>query len=400
MARAISTDALDIIATGARYTTKLTISTPASEVDGGEEVGTITNPVEVEISDGWSVSEKGGSIAGPRLGVSSLNLLPTEGVDNLFELAGTYGAQYDLSIGIVLGSTIEWVQVFSGKVVEGSLRRLREGVSVSRADDWAWADGVDFDGEHVTAVGQARSTCIVDLFTPVLSNVETLVEATGGYIETQGVYTGSRGQAASDIARDGMLEVGFNGSGQLVIQAQPDAAETFTPDWYFRTDQDPGLPVVAAPAFPPTILEGTLERTVPFAETAINAVTVKPGGSEQTWTAQTVRLEDTLDPRHESLIGFRSVEITSDTVSNACQAWLLAETELVRLLRRTGETVRLEVLLNPAIERGDVIWIAAMPTLDDDGWNGTYIVTDVTHSPDGAKTSIAAITAASYEITT
>jgi hypothetical protein len=355
MARAISTDALDIIATGARYTTKLTISTPASEVDGGEEVGTITNPVEVEISDGWSVSEKGGSIAGPRLGVSSLNLLPTEGVDNLFELAGTYGAQYDLSIGIVLGSTIEWVQVFSGKVVEGSLRRLREGVSVSLADDWAWADGVDFDGEHVTAVGQARSTCIVDLFTP---------------------------------------------SGQLVIQAQPDAAETFTPDWYFRTDQDPGLPVVAAPAFPPTILEGTLERTVPFAETAINAVTVKPGGSEQTWTAQTVRLEDTLDPRHESLIGFRSVEITSDTVSNACQAWLLAETELVRLLRRTGETVRLEVLLNPAIERGDVIWIAAMPTLDDDGWNGTYIVTDVTHSPDGAKTSIAAITAASYEITT
>jgi hypothetical protein len=354
--------------------------------------------VTVNISPGWSVSEKS-SLAGPRLGVSSLTLLPTEGIDNLFDFAGTPGARYSLSIGVVMGWDIEWIQVFTGKVVEGSARRNVEGVTVSLTDDWSWVDAVPFDGEHVTVVGEARATSIVDLFTPVLWDVETIFEATGGYLTVEGVYTGSRGQAAADLARDGLLQVGFNGSGQLVIEAQPDPSETFTPDWFLRTDQDPALPVVAAPAFPSTILRGTLERSRPWAERAINAVTVKPGGSEQTWTAQTVRLEDTLDPRHESVIGFRPVEITADTLSTSCEAWALAEAELIRRLRGTGETVRLDVLLNPAIERGDVIWVGAMPTLDDDGWNGTYIVTSVTHSPDGGKTSIEAMTTASYEMT-
>lgn len=396
--RAISDDALDIIANGGRYTTRLTITKPIPQGDEeGDPAPVYAEPVTVNISPGWSVTERS-SIAGPRLGVSSLELLPTDGIDNLFELAGYPGARYNMAVGIVLGATIEWIDVFGGYVVEGSMRRLSLGVKVSLSDGWNYVDDVPLVGEYKISIGAARSTTIVELFTPVIQDVETVVEAAGGYLVAEGVYTGSRGQAAADIARDGLLQVGFNGSGQLVIRERPDLNIDTTPRWSFRSDQGSSVPAPAPPDTPPTIIDGTLERSRPWAESLFNAVTVKPGGSEQTWAAQTAKLGDTSDPRHESYVGLRPIEITSNTIGNACDAVTLAQAELQRRLRGLSETVKLTVLLNPAVEADEVMWVAALPTYDDAGWNGTYIITSVTHAPSAGTTSIEAVSAAGFDV--
>lgn len=402
MVRPLSADALDIIATGAHYATRLTIEHPGSD------------PVEVEIGDGWSVSEKA-PLAGPRLGITGLELLvPPEDVDYLFEFAGYPGAVYRLSIGIVLGATIEWVTVFTGYVVEGSSRRSKHGVSVSLADGWSWSDRVPFYGPFTTVANVSRAATIIDMMSSVAVGFGTEVENVGGYITTPAVYTGSRGQAVAALAADGLVQAGFNADGDLVIKAQHDTTVPLTPDWTFRTGSTvPGTDVLYPSVYPSaypsptprtsqsdtaTIVAGTLERTRPWAESLFNGVIVKPGGSEQTWTAQEVELSNVNDPRHWERVGWRPYEMTSDTITTACDAWLLAAATLRRLLRGTDEKVKLTVLLNPAIEADDVFWVSAMPTVDDAGWAGTYIATSVTHSKSAGTTSIEGVSARGYSI--
>src|SRR5690348_13440953 len=127
MARTISAEAVEVIGTGARYDTRVTITPP-----GGDAV-------EVTHGTGWSVTEAGAD-AGQRLGVTSLELLDSAGIPDLFTFAGYPGSIYRLDIGIAFGATTEWIRVFTGRVQEGSSRRNDAGVTVSLTDDWAWAD--------------------------------------------------------------------------------------------------------------------------------------------------------------------------------------------------------------------------------------------------------------------
>lgn len=435
MARPLSADALDVIVAGARYTSQLTITLPVDATDSERDPEPVAGePVVVNIEPGWSVTETF-AISGSRLGVPTLRLLPTDGIDDLFAFAGWPGARYELKVGIVLGAQIETVTVFTGYVVEGSMRRLELGVELSLKDGWPRDDRTALVSEYKAPEGAARATTIIELLTPVMADVETVVEDMGGYFTKEGIYTGSRSQAAGDIAKDGLLQAGFNGSGQLVIKAQPSyAAGDLTPDWEFvsgagrdqrvwnplgggggsygDTYQDIyGWPGAGASgsftaAKPPVIIDGTLKRSRPWDEGWINTVTVKPGGAEQTcWKAQTASLSNTSDPRHESYIGVRSIEIVSDTIANETDAAALAQTTLTRHLRATDESVSLQVLLNPAVEVGDVIWVAALPTLGDTGWNNTYIVTSATHVPpvqgdtSTGLSSIQAMTTTGYDLT-
>lgn len=387
MVRTISADALDVIGTGANYSTSLTVTIP------GEE------PVQVEHSPGWSVNDKS-ILAGTRLSISEIRLLPSDAIDDLFEFAGFPGAVYDLTIGINLGSTIEQIPVFHGYAVEGTTRRNSLGVSVSLTDPWAWANDVAFIDPFATDL-LSRATQIANIFTDVFGdNLEVISTASGGSCCQPAIYTNTRGEAVSQLANDGLLLVGFNADGALFIKAQPNLTGNMTPDWSFRSDQDAGLIAPAAPAEPATIIAGTLERTRPWAESTYNRVKVIPGGDWQLWSAQTARLTDESDPRHEDYIGVRELRITSNSLGSAYGAYQLALSELTRRLRVTDERVRLSVALNPAVEADDVIYVAALPTLDDSGWNGTYIVTSVTHAPSEAATHIEAVSATGYSLGT
>jgi hypothetical protein len=384
MARTISADALDVIGSGAEYTTNLTVTIPGDE------------PRDIEHERGWSVNEKAPAVAGSRLGISSVQLLPSDGVDDLFEFAGYPGAIYDLSIGINLGLMTEEIPVFHGYAAEGSSVRNESGVATTLIDPWAWVDGVPFTTPLATQVID-RSDQIASIFIDVLGdNLVVDASATGGAVCQPGVYTVSRGQAVNQLAEDGLLQVGFNALGQLIIKPQPDLTGILTPDWYFRTDQDSGLNLPAAPSGPATIITGTLERTRAWADALVNSVKVIPGGTWQLWSAQTARLDDESDPRHEDFIGVRQIEITSNTLGSAWAAYNLALTELTRRLRSTSERIKLSVAMNPAVEADDIISTAALPTLNDAGWGGAYIATSVTHAPSEAKTHIEAISALGY----
>ncbi len=386
MVRAVSADALDVIGTGANYSTILTVTAP------GED------PVDVEHAPGWSVSESN-VLSGTRLGISSVTLLPADNIDDLFAFAGSPGAVYDLSIGVNLGSTIELIKVFHGYAAEGSARRNSLGVTVALSDPWAWFDGAAFTTALATGIA-TRASLIEDIVVEVIDGLTVVTTADGSTICQSGVYTNSRGEAVAQLADDGMLSVGFNALGDLVIKARRDLETNLTPDWHFRTDQDAGLNVPAAPTAPATIIAGTLERTRPWGASLVNRVTVKPGGDWQLWKAQTARLADETDPRYEDAIGVRELVITSNTMGNAYDAWRLAKAELTRRLRITDERVKLDVVLNPAVEADDVIYVSALPTLDDAGWNGTYILTSVTHSPSEGKTSLEAVSANGYTLGT
>lgn len=386
MARAISADALDIIASGARYTERCIVTVP----DG--------DPVELETSskDAWSVTERG-PIAGPRLGVSGLTLLRKDYTGDLFELAGYAGAVVKLQAGITMGASIEWLDLFTGYMVEGSSRRDETGISVTLTDGWGFADKVPI-GDFATTVGTTRATALVELVAAAINDVDSDIRDNGGYFTAANVYTDSRASAATDIATDGLLQTGFNGSGALVVKAQPNVEGNLSANWIFRTDQSDTLALPAPPSAPATIVTDSLERTRPWLDALYNAVVVKPGGPEQTWTEQTVRLAKTCDPRHEDKVGFRPLYLTSDTITNACDAFKLAAATLTRLLRGTEEGVKVDVVFNPAVEADDIFWAAAMPTLDDTGWNSTYIARSVTHSPSAAITSIEGVSALSYEL--
>lgn len=372
--RALSATALDVIRTGATYTGTLTITLPGKD------------PVTVEHSPGWTVTEKG-AVAGTRLTVSGLHILPTPDIDDLFAFAGYPGAVYDLSIGINLGGTIESIPVFHGRVVEGSAARLNRGVTVTLTDDWQWFDGSKFTAAFPTELS-TRAEQIVDIVAEVIPDLESTTTADGGQLCRTGIYTVSRGQAVAELAEDGMLQVGFNSVGELIIKAQPDMSGVLTPQWHFIAGENG------------TIVKGSLERTRPWAKALINSVTVKPKGDWQTWAAQTANLTDTNDPRHEDHVGFRELAIESATLPTAFDAFTLAQAVLTRELRVTDERVKLQVVLNPAIEADDIIFIAAPPTFDDAGWSNTYIITSVTHDPKALVTSIEAVSASGYEMGT
>jgi hypothetical protein len=372
--RTLSATALEVIRTGATYTGVLTVTLP------GED------PVTVEHSPGWSVTEKS-VVSGTRLTISSLTILPTDGVDDLFAFAGYPGAVYDLSIGINLGGTIESVPVFHGRVVEGSATRLSHGVLVTLTDDWQWFDGIKFTTAFATEIS-SRAEQIVDIVAEVMPALTMVIDADGGQVCRPGIYTVSRGQAVSELAQDGLLQVGFNSIGDFHVKAQPDALGNLTPQWHFIAGETG------------TIVKGSLERNRPWAKALINAVTVRPKGDWQTWEAQTATLTDTNDPRHEYNVGYRELPIDSNTIATDYDAFNLAQAVLTRELRVTDESVKLQVVLNPAIEADDVCWIAAEPIVGDAGWSGTYIITSVTHSTQSATSSIEAVSASGYEMGT
>jgi hypothetical protein len=386
MVRTISDDALDVIGTGANYSTTLTVTVP------GEE------PVDVEHTTGWSVDENA-AVSGTRLSVSSLQLLPSNGVDDLFAFAGAPGAVYDLWIGINLGSTIEDIQVFHGHAAEGSAVRNSLGVKVALTDPWEWVNGAAFTTPLATGIA-TRASLIEDIVVDVIPELNVIISADGSTICQSGVYTNTRGEAVTQLADDGLLSVGFNGQGDFTIRARRDLENNLTPDWFFRTDQDLGLNVPAAPTAPATIIAGTLERTRPWGKSLFNRVTVQPGGDWQTWKAQTARLDDETHPAYEDAVGVRELVLTSNTIGNAYDAWRLAQAELTRRLRITDERVKFDVVLNPAIEAEDVGYVAALPTVDDAGWNGTYIIMSAVHAPSEGVTHIEAISASGYSLGT
>ena len=372
--RTLSATALEVIRTGASYTGVLTVTLPG------------TDPITVEHSPGWTVTEKS-VVTGTRLTVASLTLLPTDGVDDLFAFAGYPGAVYDLTIGIKLGATIESVPVFRGRVVEGSSTRSDHGVTVTLTDDWQWFDGVKFTTAFSTGV-LTRAEQIVDIVAEVMPSLTAVIDADGGQLCRGGVYTVSRGQAVAQLAEDGMLQVGFNNVGDFIVKAQPDINGNLTPDWQFMAGENG------------TIVKGSLERTRPWAKALINSVTVKPKGDWQTWAAQTANLTDVNDPRHEYNVGYREMAIESNTIATAFDAFNLAQAVLTRELRVTDERVQLQVVLNPAIEADDVIFIAAPEIISDAGWAATYINTSVTHDTQNLVTSIEAVSASGYDMGT
>lgn len=386
MARTISADAIDVIGTGAHYTTTVTVTIPGDE------------PVTVEHAPGWSVTEKA-TTSGTRLSISSLTLEPTDGIDDLFAFAGYPGAVYDLSIGVVLGASTEYLPVFHGRVADGSSRRNSLGVTVSLVDEWDWFDRAAFTTPLATGV-VTRASQIEAIVLDVIPSLTIVTTADGSTTCQSGVYTNSRGQAVTQLADDGLLSVGFNSVGDLIIKARPDLDADLTPQWMFRTDQDAGLNAPAAPSYPATIVTGTLERTRPWAESLVNSVKVVPGGDWQLWTAQTANLADVDDPRHEDSVGRRQIEITSNTIGTAYYAYQLARAVLTRKLRITDEQVKLTVALNPAVEADDITFVSALPTLDDGGWNAAYINTSVTHAPSSGVTIIEAVSASGYTLGT
>lgn len=409
MARTISADALDVIGAGASYTTTVTVTAP------GED------PVDFEVEPGWSVKENAAT-AGTRLSVSSLKLLRSDSVDDVFEYAGKPGAVYDLSIGINLGSAVEQIQVFHGYGDEGESVRNSLGTGAALSDPWAWFDEVAFVKPFKAGIA-TRANLIEQIVTEVIDGLTVVTTADGSSICQTGVYTNTRGQAVQQLADDGLLSVGFNAGGDFIIKGRRDLDKNLTPDWHFRTGETIEFPTIllpgvypevypevypyelsdakATPPTPPaTIIAGTLARTRPWREALVNRVTVVPGGDWQTWTAQTARLADENDPRFEDRVGVREITITSNTIGTAYYAFLLAKAELTRRLRVTAERVKFDVLLNPAVEADDVCFVSALPTLDDSGWNGTYIITSVTHAPSAGKTSIEAVSASAYNLGT
>lgn len=385
MARTISARALEAIQTGPTVATKVTATIP-----GGE-------PVELETTPGWDVSEVG-PVAGTRLTIGAITFLPTPGVADLFGLVGWPGATFDAFIGINLGTTVEYIQVFHGMVVDGSSRRNTEGVTVSLADPWSYYDRIPFT-EPLETTTDTRANLIGDLFTSLDLGVSVVTDADGGTVSQSGVYTNTRGQAAMQLATDGLLQAGFDGDGDLVIKAQPVLTGTLTPDWTLKSGDASGRTDFGLYATDyPTIVAGTLERSRTWADSLVNAVAVVPSGDWQAWSAQTAFLQDASDPRHQDFVGLRGIEVPSSTIDNACDALILAKTELTRRLRGSDERMRVTCVINPAIEADDVIYVGATETVDDLGWAGTYIITSVTHSDAAGTTSIEAVSAAGYTI--
>lgn len=372
--RAISERALKVVTSGGRYSDRCILTIPGS------------SPMVLNTSPGWSVAEKS-VVAGPRLSAQSVTLLaPASGVDDLFALAGYPGAVFDLDIGVSLGSSIEWIRCLHGFAVEGSSQRNRLGVSVSLVDAWARSDRASMD-PVATTVGQSRASVISGLFTPVNPGLTVITTADGGTISQAGVFTDSRSQAASTLATDGRLQTGFNADGALVIKAKPALVGALAPDWIFRGGVD-GV-----------VVRGSAERTRSWADSEVNAVRVVPGGSWQTWDAQTARLADTSNPLHVSNLGYEVVkEITSNTAVDACEALTIAEYELTRLLQGPDEHVRLSIPLNPAVEADDTMLVALSRTVDDLGWSATHIITSVTHAPSQGITQLEGVSAAGYDI--
>lgn len=380
MARTLSARALECIRTGPTVTDRCVITQPGFD------------PVVVEVSPGWSVSEKS-TVAGTRLSVSSITFLPSttdrQLIGDLFGLVGYPGAVFDIFVGINLGASIEWIPAFSGRVVDGSSRRNSLGVTAALSDHWSYYDRIPLAAPF-TAAGDTRANLIAELFLSIGLGVSVVVEedADGGTISAAqaAIYTGSRSQAASQLATDGHLLVGFDGEGDLTIKAQPSLAGTITADWQFRGGEGG------------TIAFGTLERKRPFAEALINGVRVTPKGEFQTWDAQTAILDNTDDPRHASRVGSRIIEVQSATLTTACDALDLALAELTRRLRGTDEKVQLTTAINPAVEADDYIYVAAGPTIEDPGWAGNYIATSVTHAPSAGTTTIEAVSATGYDL--
>lgn len=384
MARDISSRALECLKTSPTIVTEVTVTPP-----GGD-------PVRLLTQQGWDVQETS-VVAGTALGIGSIQFLPTDGVEDLFELVGWPGAVFDVRIGVNLGTTVEYFDNFQGRVVEGSSRRNKLGVTASLADHWPYYDGIPLAAPFVTTTA-TRAEQIANLFTMLDLSVSVIVEDDGGNVVKTATYTDRRGQPAADLAADGGLQVGFDGSGDLIIKAGPDL-DNLVPVWTFRSGTSGPYPEGTLPTDYPTIVAGTLERVRPIADALANAVVVEPGGEWQTWKAQTARLTDTSDPRHADVIGYRPIRIQSNTIDNACDALLLAKAILARLLRQSAESARVVIAINPAVERDDVVYLAAMPTIDDPtGWNGSYIATSVTHSPVDGTTTIEAVSAAGYQI--
>ena len=385
MARTISARALEVIATSPRFTSLCNISLPGADA-----------PIGLSTSRGWSVSEVG-PVAGTRLSISSIQFLRWTSDPNLrdlFSLIGYPGAKFDISIGINLGTSYEYIPVFSGHAAEGSSRRNSLGVTASLADPWTYYDRIPFTRPLATTT-DTRAQLIGGVFTDIGLGVSVVVDGDGGVVSQEGVYTNARGQAAMQLATDGKLQAGFNAEGDLVIKDQANLDGELVPVWTFRAGGSliPGLTVDR-----PNIVAGSLERTRPWFDSLVNAVAVIPGGDWQPWSAQVARLTDTSDPRHESKVGLRPIEVVSNTIDNGCDALLLAKQELTRRLRGTDERVKFTTTLNPAIEADDVISVSALPTVDDSGWSGTYINTSVTHSLAEGTTSIEAISSVGYSL--
>lgn len=384
MARTLSDRALACIMAGPTITTRVTVTKPGAD------------PVELETAPGWEVSEVG-PIAGTRLTISSIQFLPTAGVDDLFVLVSWPGAVFDAAIGINLGGgQYEYIPVFQGRAVSDSSRRNSEGVTAALSDHWFYYDRIPYTEPLVTTT-DTRANLIGQQFTALDLGVSVIIDADGGTVSQAGVYTNTRGQAATDLAADGKLQAGFDGDGDLVIKAQPDLS-SLAPVWTFRSGTEGPWTEGALPTSYPTIVGGTLERTRALADALVNAVAVIPSGEWQTWSAQIARLTDPADPYHEDAIGLRGVEVSSSTIDNACDALLLAKNELTRRRRVAAETVRVTIVINPAVEVDDVAYLAALPVLDDPGWNGAYICTSVTHAPAAGTTTIEAVSASAYSI--
>lgn len=329
---------------------------------------------------GWTAASVASAIGSGIRYSASLSVTPEPGTDT-YAMVSTPGAIFKIRHGIDFGAgDVELVDCGVYEAATGGVRITGGDISLTLVDLWQRVERCRFLVPHSPASGK-RSSLISAAVSAVIPGAEVLTSADGGtFTGGSNVWDYDRTQFVSDLASDGSLDAAFDASGAFRIRAEPVMATA--PVWTYRTGIEGN------------IVEADRDRPL---DRLYNMVIVVPIDGEQTWTRQSVSIDDASHPRHRSKIGDVPFFYRSPTLLTASAALAAARTILQRVIGST-ETLTIEGLSNPALEVGDVVAVLHERTDTDPGFQAIHFIDSLQFDLSTGSGSIATRSTAQAEI--
>lgn len=279
--------------------------------------------------------------------------------EDAFSILSPIGSELKLEYGIILPSGTEWIPLIYGPIVDASRTRPSDNTSaieVKVADRSSKVAEARFDAPTQTIAGATTVSEISRLITTVLPTV-SVVDSTGSTkvapqldIERERWSDGIEKLADSISA-----EVIANASGNFVIRPQPELTD---PTVWLVTDGDGGILITEADQYSRDL---TYNRVVASGQRVDGTPPVYAVSSDN----------DVDSPTYiGGPFGTKTRFYASPLLTTVAQCQSAADSFLARVTGR-HLNVSLDVVVNPALEAGDVIQVIA------DGKSEVHIIDQV-----------------------
>lgn len=260
----------------------------------------------------------------------------------------TPGAVFQIEHGIQFSDGPEYVPVFTGELSPGGQAFGSYEAPFTLVDWGAWLARTGLVSPYTPTFTTSRVAAIQALVVGGRPGTTFINTAGGrGYVGDARMWTGSRLEAISELARDAGVEAYFLPDGRFTTHLLPSVSST--PVWSI------------SPGEGGTLMGGSVDQQL---ESGPNTVVVRPSAWWQTWTQQRVSITNPDDPRHPSKVGVIPMFIDSPTAETAGSARQIGLSQLW-LNQGAQDSLQLTAIANPALEGGDVIRVVT-PQIGDE----------------------------------